>query len=133
MYEVFEVLRKHRLRLNALKCAFGIGSGKFLSYMITHWGIEVILDQFMVIQCLQPSRNPKEVQRLMGMVAALNRFISRSTKHYKPFFQLLKKWRDYIWTPKCERKSKDWKNTWQRPQYSHDLRVGKTCTCIYQY
>ena len=59
-------------------------------------------DQFMAIQCLQPSRNPKEVQCLTGMVVALNRFISRSTKRYKPFFQLLKKWRDYIWTPKCE-------------------------------
>ncbi|XP_030964610.1 uncharacterized protein LOC115985849 [Quercus lobata] len=27
---VFEVLRKHRLRLNAEKCAFGVGAGKFL-------------------------------------------------------------------------------------------------------
>ena len=34
--EVFTVLRKHRLRLNASKCSFGVGSGKFLGYMITH-------------------------------------------------------------------------------------------------
>ena len=39
--EVFVVLRKHRLRLNASKCSFGVGSGKFLGYMITYRGIEV--------------------------------------------------------------------------------------------
>ena len=36
----FCVLRKHKLRLNASKCSFGVGSGKFLGYMVTHRGIE---------------------------------------------------------------------------------------------
>ena len=35
------VLRKHKLRLNASKCFFGVGSGKFLGYMVTHRRIEV--------------------------------------------------------------------------------------------
>ena len=38
---VFEVLQKHRLHLNAEKCAFGVGAGKFLGYLITSRGIEV--------------------------------------------------------------------------------------------
>ena len=38
---VFEVLRKYQLRLNAAKCSFGVGSSKFLGYMVTHRGIEV--------------------------------------------------------------------------------------------
>ena len=33
---IFEILRKHKLRLNASKCSFGVGSGKFLGYMVTH-------------------------------------------------------------------------------------------------
>ena len=37
--DIFEILRKHKLRLNASKCSFGMGSGKFLSYMVTHHGI----------------------------------------------------------------------------------------------
>ena len=37
----FNVLRKHKLRLNASKCSFGVGLGKFLGYMVTHRGIEV--------------------------------------------------------------------------------------------
>ena len=31
----FEVLQQHKLRLNAEKCAFGVGAGKFLGYLIT--------------------------------------------------------------------------------------------------
>ena len=58
---IFEILRKHRLRLNAYKCSFGVGSGKFLGYMVTHRGIKVNLDQIKVINSLQPPRNPKEV------------------------------------------------------------------------
>ena len=38
---IFEILRKYKLRLNASKCSFGVGSGKFLGYMVTHRGIEV--------------------------------------------------------------------------------------------
>ena len=41
---IFEILRKHKLRLNASKCLFGVGLGKFLGYMVTHRGIEVNLD-----------------------------------------------------------------------------------------
>ena len=36
---VFEVLRKHKLRLNVDKCAFGMRADKFLGYLITSRGI----------------------------------------------------------------------------------------------
>ncbi|XP_075633953.1 uncharacterized protein LOC142606500 [Castanea sativa] len=39
--DTFQVLRKYKLCLNASKCSFGVGSGKFLGYMVTHKGIEV--------------------------------------------------------------------------------------------
>ena len=42
--DIFEILRKHTLHLNASKCSFGIRSDKFLGYMVTHHGIEVNLD-----------------------------------------------------------------------------------------
>ena len=58
---IFEILRKHKLRLNASKCSFGVGSDKFLGYMVTHRGIEVNPDQIKAINSLQPPRNPKKV------------------------------------------------------------------------
>ena len=45
--------------------------------MITHWGIEVNPNQIKAINNLHPPHNPKEVQKLIGMMVALNRFISR--------------------------------------------------------
>ena len=91
----FEILRRHKLRLNAFKCSFHVGSRKFLVYMITHHGIEVNPNQIKAINNLQPPWNPKEVQKLTGMIAALNRFISRSADRCIPFFQLLNKWKGF--------------------------------------
>ena len=51
---IFETLREHKVRLNASKCSFGVGSGKFLGYMVTHRGIEVNPDQVKAINNLQP-------------------------------------------------------------------------------
>ena len=46
---IFDILREHKLRLNASKCSFGVGFGKFLGYMVTHKGIEVSPDQIKAI------------------------------------------------------------------------------------
>ena len=50
---IFETLRNYKLRLNASKCLFGVGSGKFLGYMVTHRGIEVNPDQIKAINNLR--------------------------------------------------------------------------------
>ena len=76
--DIFKILRGHKLRLNASKCSFGVGLGKFLGYMVTHRGIEVNPDQVRAINNLRPPQNPKKVQKLTRMTAALNRFISVS-------------------------------------------------------
>ena len=83
---IFDILKRYKLRLNASKCSFGVRSGKFLGYMVTHRGIEVNHDQIKAINNLQPPRNPKEVQRFTGMIAAINRFISQSADRCKPLF-----------------------------------------------
>ena len=98
---IFKILRRYKLRLNASKCYFGVRSGKFLGYMVSHHGIEVNPDQIRAINNLQPPRNPKEVQKLTRMTTALNRFIFRSADRCKPFFQLLNKWKRFEWTEEC--------------------------------
>ena len=99
--EVFSVLRKHKLRLNASSVLFGLAWKKFLGYMITHQGIEVNPEQIKATDSLHPPQIPKEVQKLTGMAAALNRFISRSANRCRPFFRLLHKWKDFHWTEEC--------------------------------
>ena len=98
---IFEILRKHKLCLNASNCSFGVGLGKFLGYIVTHRGIEVNPDQIKAINNLQPPQNSKEVQKLIEMTAALNRFISRSADRCIPFFLLINKWKGFEWTKEC--------------------------------
>ena len=52
LVNIFGILRKHKLHLKASKCSFGVGSGKFLGYMVTLRGIEVNLDQIKAINGL---------------------------------------------------------------------------------
>ena len=57
---IFEILRKHKLRLNNSKYSFGVGSSKFLDYMVTHRGIEVNPNQIKATNSLQPPRIPRK-------------------------------------------------------------------------
>ena len=93
--ELFEVLRQHRLYLNADKCTSGVGDGKFLGYLITNQGIKFNSDQIEAIKYLKPPSNPKEDQVLTYMLATLSRFISKFADQCRPFYQLLKKWKGF--------------------------------------
>ena len=97
------MLRQHKLRLNVEKCTFGVGVGKFLGYLITNRGIEANPDQIKAVNHLNLSSNPKEVQVLTRMLAALNQFISKFADRCRPFYQLLKKWKGIQWNEECDR------------------------------
>ena len=96
--------------LNAEKCVFGVGVGKFLDYLITNWGIEINPNQIDAVRRLNPPSNPKKVQKLTGMLAALNRFISKFADRCRPFYQLLKKWRGFQWDEECDVTFRDLKD-----------------------
>ncbi|GMP96826.1 hypothetical protein CsSME_00045304 [Camellia sinensis var. sinensis] len=100
--ETFGILRKYGMKLNASKCAFGIGSGKFLGYIVNHRGIEANPRQITAILELGSPRSVKEVQKLMGMAAALNSFISRSMDRCRQFFYTLWQGKAFEWSAECE-------------------------------
>ena len=79
-----------------------MGAGKFLGYLISTRGIEANPDQIEAVNHLRPPSNPKEVQVLTGMLAALNRFISKFDDRCRPFYQLLKKWKGFQWDEECD-------------------------------
>jgi len=47
-------------------------------------------------------QDKREVQRLTGRVAALNRFISRSTDKCLAFYDVLRENMKFEWTTRCE-------------------------------
>ncbi|CAA0834169.1 Unknown protein, partial [Striga hermonthica] len=100
--EVFDILREYSMVLNPKKCTFGVGSGKFLGYMVSQRGIEANPAKIQAILELAPPISIKGVQALTGRLAALNRFISKSTDHCKPFFDAIRKKKSFEWTAECQ-------------------------------
>ncbi|KAL0434832.1 UNVERIFIED_CONTAM: Retrovirus-related Pol polyprotein from transposon.6 [Sesamum radiatum] len=95
--EIFDTLRKFRMKLNPAKCAFGVRSGKFLGYMVIEKGIEVNSEKIQAIQEMKPPSNLNEVQILVDCIVAASRFISQSAERNMPFFKALRKTKDFIW------------------------------------
>ena len=89
--ESFQVPKDYNMKLNLTKCAFGVSAGKFLGFIVNCRGIEANIDKIKVMLDMQPPSNTKEVQRMTGRIAALSRFVSRSSDKCRPFFQVLKK------------------------------------------
>ena len=65
LQETFDTLRRYNMKLNPSKCAFGVSSGKFLGFMVSHRGIEANPNKNQVILNMEPPRNIKEVQSLI--------------------------------------------------------------------
>ena len=103
------------MRLKPSKCAFGVSSGKFLGFMVSHRGIEANLDKIQAILNMEAPQNIKEVQSLTGQVAALNRFVSKTTDKCLPFFKVLRK--TFEWMDECQK-------TFQ------DLKIYLTMACL---
>ena len=105
--ETFDTLRRHQMKLNPSKCAFGVSLGKFLGFMVSQRGIEANPDKIQAILDMEPPKNIKEVQSLIGRVAALNRFVSKTTDKCLPFFNILRK--AFDWTDQYQKAFQDLK------------------------
>ena len=126
----FGILRKYKLRLNASKCSFGMGSDKFLGHMVTYRGIEVNPDHIKAINDLKPPQNTKEVQKLIRMIAALDRLISRSTDRCRPFYLLINKWKGFEWSEDCAVAFQQLKDYLSRPLIMSSSEADKV---LYAY
>nr|KYP45852.1 Retrotransposable element Tf2 [Cajanus cajan] len=94
-----ERMRKHGLKMNPLKCAFGVTSGEFLGFIIHQKGIEVDRNKTKAIMETRPPSNKKELQSLLGKVNFPRRFISNlsgKTKVFSPLLRL-KKEEEFRW------------------------------------
>ena len=95
----FSCLRTSRIKLNPEKCVFGVPRGMLLG---SQRGIEANPEKVSAIMRMGPIRDVKGVQRVMGCLAALSRFISRLGEKALPLYRLLKKVERFSWTPEAE-------------------------------
>jgi hypothetical protein len=70
-----------------------------LGYLVSHRDIEANPTKIQAIINMTPPQSARDVQRLTGRVAALNRFISKSAERSLPFLKTLRGAKDFAWGP----------------------------------
>ena len=99
---MFDFLKRYQRKLNPLKCAFRVGSGKFFGFTVNQRGIEAIPEKIRVLLEMCLPKKPKEVMSLVGRVAALSRLVSRVKDRCAPFLDVLKRSKRFEWTDQYE-------------------------------
>ena len=89
--ETFNTFKQYSMKLNLSKCTIGVSFGKFLGFMVSQRGIEANPEKVRAILEMSSPKTIKEVQSLIGRVAALNRFVSKAIDKCIPFFKTLKR------------------------------------------
>ena len=113
LQETFTTLRWYKMKLNPSKCAFGVASGKFLGFMVSEKGIEANLEKVRAILEMASPRTVKEVQKLIGRIVTLNRFVLKATDKCLPFFKTLKQ--AFVWMDECEKAFQELKQYLSNP------------------
>jgi ribonuclease HI len=98
----FGCLRAKGVKLNPEKCVFGVPRGMVQGFIVSERGIEANPEKIVAITNMGPIKYLKGVQRVMGCLAALSRFILRLGEKGLPLYRLLRKVERFTWTPEAE-------------------------------
>jgi ribonuclease HI len=98
----FRCLKAKSIKLNPKKCVFGVHRGMLLGFIVSERGIEANPEKIAAITNMGPIKDLKGVQRVMGCLAALSRFILRLGEKGLPLYRLLRKAERFTWTPEAE-------------------------------
>ncbi|XP_024164406.1 uncharacterized protein LOC112171456 [Rosa chinensis] len=83
-------MRLHKLKMNPAKCVFEVQAGDFQGFIVHQRGMEVPKDKASIVINASSPRTKKELQRLLGKINFLRRFISNSAGKIQPFSPLLR-------------------------------------------
>ena len=82
-------MRQYGLKMNPLKCAFGVSAGKFLGFIIHEKGIEIDPKRIEAMKKVQAFACKKDLQKFLGKVNYLRRFISNLSGKIDAFIPIL--------------------------------------------
>ena len=86
----FEKMCRYGLKMNPLKCAFGVSAGKFLGFVVHEKGVEIDKNRIESIQKVQAPTCKKDLQKFLGKVNYLRRFICNLSGKVNAFTPLLR-------------------------------------------
>ena len=90
MWETLECTRKHGLKMNPNKCAFGVSAGQFFGFMVHERGIEIGQKSMKAIDEAVPPINKTELQSVLSKINFIRRFILNISERILLFSPLLK-------------------------------------------
>jgi hypothetical protein len=90
------------VKLNPKKCVFEVSQGMLLGYIVSQRGIEPNPEKVTALERMGPIRDLNGVQKVLGCLAALSRFISRLGEKGLPLYRLLKKYERFSWTVEAQ-------------------------------
>ncbi|XP_019431067.1 PREDICTED: uncharacterized protein LOC109338316, partial [Lupinus angustifolius] len=102
LQKLFKRLRDYNLKLNPVKCSFGVKSGRVLGFIVSQRGIEVDPEKVKAITEMLPPKTEKEVRGFLGRLNYISRFISQLTATCEPIFKLLRKSQPVKWNEECQ-------------------------------
>ncbi|GJT59339.1 reverse transcriptase domain-containing protein [Tanacetum coccineum] len=89
--ETFKTLGEINMKLNPKKCIFEVEEGMFLGYKVNSEGLKLCPDKVDAVLSLSSPKCLKDVQKLNGKLASLNRLLAKLVEKSLPFFKTLKK------------------------------------------
>jgi hypothetical protein len=101
--ETFDNLNRYKLKLNPIKCSFGVSAGQLLGFLVLAGGIEANPEKIQAILAMGKPTKLHDVQKLAVRVIALSRFVARLGEKALPFYALMKKSDDkFEWTEEAD-------------------------------
>ena len=103
--------------MNPLKCAFGVSAGNFLGFLVHQRGVEIDKNKAKAIINAEPPKTKKQLQRLIGQINFLRRFIANTAGRLRSWSVLLrgKETDEWIWTDEQQRVFDDLKGNLAKP------------------
>jgi hypothetical protein len=82
-------MRKYGLRMNPLKCAFGVTACHFLGFVVYEQGIQIDPKKVKSISKVGEPTCKRDVQKFLGKINYLRRFISNLAGKVESFLPLV--------------------------------------------
>ena len=103
--KALECTRKHELKMNPNKCAFGVSAGQFFGFMVHERGIEINQKTITAINYVVAPETKVELQSLIDKINFIRRFIANLSSKIQSFSSLLKLKADqkFVWGKRSKR------------------------------
>jgi hypothetical protein len=101
--ETFDNLNRYKLKLNPTKCSFGVSAGQLLGFLVSVREIEANPEKIQAILTMGKPTKLHDIEKLVGRVASLGRFVAQLGEKVLPFYALMKKSDDkFEWTEEAD-------------------------------